>query len=132
MEDDWRSGIGDSEGLTASQIFLSFNGRITRGIYWISLFGLVVGAVALAIAGFIAIPMLTGSNDAVQWLPLAINLLVIWPTLAISTKRWHDRGKSGWWQLILFVPLLGPLWALLQCGFLKGERRDNRFGPSPY
>lgn len=55
----------------------------------------------------------------------------IWPGLAVSIKRWHDRGKSGWWILIALVPLIGGLWALIETGFLPGTPGTNEYGPDP-
>lgn len=57
-------------------------------------------------------------------------LVTLWPMLAISAKRWHDRDKSGWWTLISLVPIIG-LWMLIECGFFKGTRGPNRFGDDP-
>lgn len=53
------------------------------------------------------------------------------PGLALSIKRWHDRDKSGWWVLIAFVPLVGPIWALVETGFLEGTKGPNQYGPDP-
>jgi uncharacterized membrane protein YhaH (DUF805 family) len=58
-------------------------------------------------------------------LPIAIIGIIV------QIKRWHDRDKSGWWVLINFVPCIGGLWALIECGFLKGTEGPNRFGPDP-
>ena len=51
-----------------------------------------------------------------------------WMILAVSAKRWHDRGKSGWWSLIMLIPMVGPIWALIELGFLKGDYGYNRYG----
>ena len=65
-------------------------------------------------------------------LPIGIlTLIFLWPSLAIYTKRWHDRDKSGWWSLIMFVPVVGALWFLIECGFLRGTDGPNRFGNDP-
>ena len=58
-------------------------------------------------------------------------LSMLWPALAIYAKRWHDRDKSGWWTLITLVPLVGPIWATVECGFLPGTVGQNRFGQPP-
>ena len=47
------------------------------------------------------------------------------------SKRYHDRGKSGWWYLVTFIPLIGPIWVLIELQFLSGDRGSNRFGPPP-
>jgi uncharacterized membrane protein YhaH (DUF805 family) len=54
--------------------------------------------------------------------------LYLWWGFAISVKRWHDRGKSGWWCLINLIPLLGPLWQLIECGLLPAAPGGGRFG----
>jgi uncharacterized membrane protein YhaH (DUF805 family) len=46
-------------------------------------------------------------------------------------RRFHDRGKSGWWTLIIFVPFIGFLWMIVECGFLKGTTGPNQYGPDP-
>ena len=51
--------------------------------------------------------------------------------LVLSVKRWHDRNKSGRWVLINLVPVVGWLWHLIECGFLRGTIGPNRFGQDP-
>jgi len=46
-------------------------------------------------------------------------------------KRYHDRDKSGWWVLIIFLPVIGALWYLIECGFLRGTDGNNAYGPDP-
>ena len=58
-------------------------------------------------------------------------VLFLWVGLAVQIKRWHDRDKSGWWALLNLVPLIGTLWILIECGFLRGTYGANRFGPDP-
>jgi uncharacterized membrane protein YhaH (DUF805 family) len=53
---------------------------------------------------------------------------LIWISVAVQVKRWHDRDKSGWWFLMNFVPIIGWLWVLIECGFLRGTPGPNRFG----
>ena len=51
--------------------------------------------------------------------------------IIVQIKRWHDRDKSGWWVLINLVPCIGPFWALIECGFLRGTPGPNKYGPDP-
>jgi uncharacterized membrane protein YhaH (DUF805 family) len=121
------------------QLFTSFEGRIGRKEWWIGFILLYViqfivyfSAVAIGI-----IPADAGSTGAAGMAPgaslalLVILLIFLWPTLAIHAKRWHDRGKSGWWTLIALVPLIGGLWLLIELGFLRGDDAANRYGPNP-
>lgn len=57
-------------------------------------------------------------------------LVTIYPTSAVFAKRWHDRGKSGLWSLIVFIPIVG-LWVFIELGFFPATRRPNFYGPDP-
>ena len=54
-----------------------------------------------------------------------------WISLAVQVKRWHDRDKSAWWLLMNFVPFIGAIWVLVECGFLRGTEGQNNYGPDP-
>ena len=54
-----------------------------------------------------------------------------WCSLAVGAKRCHDRGRSGWFQLISLIPAIGPLWLFFDLGLFKGTDGENRFGPDP-
>jgi uncharacterized membrane protein YhaH (DUF805 family) len=56
---------------------------------------------------------------------------LIWMSLAVSAKRWHDVDKSAWWILIGLVPFIGGLIALIFNGFIAGTPGPNRFGEGP-
>ena len=62
---------------------------------------------------------------------LVLYIPLVWASLAIQVKRWHDVDKSGWWVLINFVPCIGGLWALIENGFFRGTIGPNQFGPDP-
>ena len=53
------------------------------------------------------------------WLLVSAGLW--WVSFASMVRRLHDRGKSGWWALLYFVPGLGWLWLFIECGFLPGK-----------
>lgn len=102
-----------------------FEGRINRGKFWLGwavlyAFFIIAWAIAAAI------------GSAFVWTLVAIlSLVAIWPGLAIQIKRWHDRGKSGWWVLIGLIPIIGFWWVLIECGFLQGDVGPNEYGPDP-
>jgi uncharacterized membrane protein YhaH (DUF805 family) len=98
----------------------SFKGRMRRRDYWIS-------AVATPFVTFILfLLIITGLPEDS---PLAASLLLIvfgvgiWYEMAENTKRCHDLGRSGWWQLIPFYGF-----ALL---FARGQEGPNEYGPDP-
>ena len=57
---------------------------------------------------------------------------MIYPAIALYAKRWHDRGKSGWWSLIGLVPIIGGMWMLIELGFLKGTAGRTSTGRIPF
>lgn len=61
----------------------------------------------------------------------ALSLAILWSKFAVLTKRWHDREKSGWWSLIMLVPVIGWFWIVIECGFMEGTLGANRYGLSP-
>ncbi len=128
-------------------LYLSFEGRINRQPFWL---GLLAMTVVVWILEFIIFSLFGGSAmmsidannpDAAAAMRTAMSgmivpfcilfLVFLWPALAIYTKRWHDRDKSGWWSLIMFVPIIGALWLSIECGFLRGTDGPNRFGNDP-
>jgi uncharacterized membrane protein YhaH (DUF805 family) len=126
-------------------LFTSFEGRINRKPFWLSLLALIVieWIVMIVIGLVLGTSMMGGMDPSMDpeaaasaamtaMIPLWIVLLLfLYPSLAVYTKRWHDRGKSGWWTLILFVPLIGSIWMLVECGFLRGTEGPNQFGNDP-
>ena len=65
--------------------------------------------------------------------PLAgvVGVAMTWMHLAVFTKRWHDRDKSGWMILINILPVIGLIWTFIECGLLDGTPGPNKYGPSP-
>ena len=129
------------------QTFTSFEGRIPRKTFWLAILVMIVISwilqfILFAIFGTSMMPdaTLTPEEQMAQaenmmgamMIPLVILMLItLWPSLAIYTKRWHDRNKSGWWSLIMLVPIIGGCWLLVECGFLRGTEGPNNYGPDP-
>jgi uncharacterized membrane protein YhaH (DUF805 family) len=119
-------------------LLFSFQGRINRAKFW--LVHVVMWVVVLVVFGAIlgSAAMSSDPQAALQsvgvvggLILLVVYILALWIGLAVAAKRWHDRNKSAWWILIVFVPAVGGLWYLIECGFLKGTTGPNKFGPDP-
>jgi uncharacterized membrane protein YhaH (DUF805 family) len=103
----------------------SFEGRVSRARWWLMvLLSFVVGSIAARIN-------LSTNGDPRYGIGGFLEVAMLWPTLAVGVKRWHDRDKSGWWVLIYFVPVIGWIWVLVENGCLRGTVGSNRFGPDP-
>jgi len=88
----------------------------------------VLGLLGLGLA---AVALLRIAGLSAERADNAVNLLLAWPAIAISVKRWHDRDRAGWWVLINVLPLIGWLWAFVDNAFVPGSAQANRFGPPP-
>jgi len=110
-------------------LLTSFDGRINRGKFWAAV-GILfaVGIIAMIIDNLL--------GTTIEGLPYGYVYIIavlcsIYIALAVYAKRWHDRGKSGWWSLIMLIPIIGPIWLLVECGILEGNRGANQYGPDP-
>ncbi len=59
-----------------------------------------------------------------------VSLALLLPSLGVSVRRLHDTDRSGWWLLILLVPLIGVI-VLLVFSVSDSTPGSNRFGASP-
>src|SRR5262245_50245957 len=105
-----------------TSMFLSFSGRVKRIQFWL------YAVLAITVVEVVVLVLL-GTGRAEKYAAgFWLNLLLLWPSLAVAAKRWHDRDKSAWWMLIVLVPFVGWLWFLIELGFLPGTPGPNRFG----
>jgi uncharacterized membrane protein YhaH (DUF805 family) len=108
-----------------THLYFRSQGRIGRTAYWLA-------SIPLIAAGVFAEIIVTSAQDPLAAiLVLVVYLGMIVPSLMVSIKRCHDRDRSGWFVLISFIPVIGPLWLLIELGFLRGTRGPNRFGDDP-
>lgn len=54
-----------------------------------------------------------------------------WINYAATARRFHDRNKTGLWALISFVPVIGPFWIFIECGFMNSVDQNNQFDLTP-
>lgn len=62
--------------------------------------------------------------------PTLYSLAVIIPGIAVSVRRLHDIGKSGWYLLVGFIPLIG-VFILLYFMVVDSNPGNNEYGPNP-
>lgn len=100
----------------ALQNYVNFNGRATRPEYWWFWLFAVLGSIVLG--------MISGMLQSL------FSLAIVLPWFAVGARRLHDIGKSGWWQLLVLIPVIGVL-ILLYFFAQASETGENRFGPAP-
>lgn len=114
-----------AEAMPPWRIFLDPRGRIARATFW--LYG-VAALLGLGVLGHLLLGIARVRQDNAEHI---VNLLLVWPAVATAAKRWHDRDKSGWWVLVVLIPVVGWIWALIENGCLRGTPGPNRFGTCP-
>jgi uncharacterized membrane protein YhaH (DUF805 family) len=113
-------GLGDAVNTCFSK-YATFSGRATRSEYWYWVLFTVLVAIGLAIVEVVI------TNLGGQILSAIFDLATIIPSIAVASRRLHDIDRSGWWQLLFFIPVIG--WLVLLYWFVQsGTPTNNRFG----
>ena len=105
-----------------------FSGRARRKEYWFFVLFNIIFSIAFGI-----IDGVTGTFDpatGMGMLGALYALAVLIPSLAVTVRRLHDTGRSGWWFFIILVPLLGVI-IFLVFMFLDSKSEDNQYGANP-
>ncbi|MEP2101980.1 MAG: DUF805 domain-containing protein [Parasphingorhabdus sp.] len=107
--------------------YAEFSGRSRRKEYWMFfLFSIILGLIASAIDTLL-LGFSFENNGPVNSI-LSLALLV--PSLAVSVRRLHDTGRSGWWLLLIFLVLIG--WIMLLIFFVSdSDSHSNAYGSNP-
>jgi uncharacterized membrane protein YhaH (DUF805 family) len=114
--------------LDALKNYAVFNGRSHRKAYWLFVLFNMLIAVGLAIVDSMA-----GTFDQETGFGLfgaLYALAVFLPGLAITVRRLHDTSRSGWWALLVLIPVLGVL-VLIVFMVLDSHPGTNEYGPNP-
>ena len=114
--------------------YATFSGRASRSEYWWGYLGYVVIATVLQIVALVGAAALLNVNESLAGLALLVPMLalvgMIIPSIAVSVRRLHDTGKSGWMLLIIMIPCIGfILWIVWMVE--DGQAHDNAYGPVP-
>lgn len=104
-----------------------FTGRARRREFWMfALINFIIALVLTFIDGMLG-TIQAGGYGLLSSLYL---LAVLLPSLAVSVRRLHDTGRSGWWILIGLVPVVGFI-VLLVFYVTDSEAGSNRYGANP-
>ncbi len=101
--------------------YADFEGRARRKEFWMfALFNFII-AIILA---------LIGNMIDFTWISTIYSLAVLVPSIAVTVRRLHDIGKSGWWWLIGFIPVIGFI-VLIVFAIMDSQPGSNQYGPNP-
>jgi uncharacterized membrane protein YhaH (DUF805 family) len=102
--------------------YVGFSGRASRSEFWFwILFTVLVGIVATVVDVSVL-------SSKIQLISSIWSLVTFLPSLAMGVRRLHDTDRSGWWWLLVLIPLIGII-VLIVFWCFEGTRGSNRFGP---
>lgn len=123
--------------VSLAEYLFSSAGRLGRAPFLIGAAGLL----SLALAFKAVVP------SDLQWLGWLVDPPLLFCGCCITSKRLHDRGRTGWWAGVILAALIGVwvkpqgffaflfvlvlVWTAVELGLIAGEQGANRFGPSP-
>ena len=108
--------------LTVLYNYAVFDGRSHREEYWMFvLCNVVIGLVLVLLSAMVGLHLIVGT---------LYKLAMAFPSIAVTIRRLHDTGKSGWWCLIAFIPIIGAVELLI---FMAQDSHPgtNPYGPNP-
>ena len=122
-------GLIENAKTILTQNYCNFNDRARRSEYWLFvLFNIIVEFILGAIGFTLSIVL---KNQIISFSLLSLYSLIIFiPGLALTIRRLHDTGKSGWYILVAFIPIVGGiivLYFLVQ----DSQQEQNEYGISP-
>ncbi|MFE9632686.1 DUF805 domain-containing protein [Streptomyces sp. NPDC006463] len=99
-----------------------FAGRARRQEFWMFvLCNLVVEAV------IVSLDLVLGTKGIID---AVYTLVILLPCIGLTVRRLHDTGRSGWWYLLVLIPLIGWIWLIVLMA-TEGQAGPNEYGPSP-
>lgn len=101
--------------------FSDFKGRSRRQEFWT--FFLINFLIGIGLG-------IVDSMLGTQVLGALYGLVMLIPGLAVGARRLHDIGRTGWWQLIALIPIIGVI-VLIVFYVQDSDPGDNRFGANP-
>ena len=103
--------------------YADFQGRATRPEFWWFMLAILLATVVAALVDEFAL----GGHSVLESL---VSLATIVPSLSVGARRLHDTDRSGWWQLLSLIPLIGAI-VLIVWWAQPGDGAPNRFGEPP-
>jgi len=106
--------------------YADFKGRATRQEFWMFTLLYMILVISLMVGTFVG--MFSGGAFGIVTLILVLLILALLiPSIAITVRRLHDIGRSGWWWLLNFVPYVGGLVVVVMC-CLPSQKGTNAYG----
>jgi uncharacterized membrane protein YhaH (DUF805 family) len=108
--------------------YTNFSDRARRKEYWMAFLFNVIFAFIMIILDHIFGIVITGVGYGPLYIIYGLALLI--PGIAVTIRRLHDTGRSGWWLFIGLVPFIGAIWLLVLL-VLDSQQGENKYGSNP-
>ncbi len=110
--------------------YATFSGRASRSEFWYFVLFNILVSIPVSIVGVIIGCLFSKGPESVMTALLVIySLAVLIPSIAVTVRRLHDSGKSGWLYLLILIPYLGSF--IIFIFTLLESAPDNKYGPNP-
>lgn len=106
--------------------YADFSGRARRTEFWI--FTLIDRVILISL--FIVPSLMNFNPILVSFIAYGYAIALFIPTLAVSVRRLHDVGKSGWMLLVGLIPIIGGIWLLI-LWIMDSDSGENKYGINP-
>jgi len=106
--------------ISALKKYADFNGRARRKEYWMFILFYFLLTIVIAI-----LDIALGTTI----FSVIFALLLLIPSISVAARRLHDTNRTGWWQLIAIVPLIGLF--ILIYFLIQDSRKANNYGENP-
>lgn len=114
--------------MSAMRKYATFSGRAPRKEYWMFTLIYVIIAIIAAVLDIFVFGLGPESFGIIGGI---VGIAHILPSISVGVRRLHDVNKSGWWYLLILIPLIGFL-VLLYWMVKNSDEGDNQYGPNPY
>jgi len=118
-----------------------FKGRARRKEFWMfTLFVIIFGVVFMILDKVLGTTFNLDKENICDrliyflvgrgWIDATFGLAIFIPSLAVTVRRLHDIGRSGWWYLLFLLPIIG--WIILLCWHCRdSDEGENKYGANP-
>ncbi|MEI8057582.1 MAG: DUF805 domain-containing protein [Actinomycetes bacterium] len=116
---------------TCLQKYVGFSGRARRSEYWyFVLFAIIVAIIAAVLDGVFNLRTVSAAGQKTGWISVIAGLALVLPSIAVTMRRLHDTGRSGWWWLVSALCGIGAIIVFFFC-LGDSQSGDNAYGANP-
>ena len=109
-----------------------FSGRARRMEYWyFQLFCVLFSILFYVLDAVLSTPNIGTEEMPFQPISTIYWLALLIPCLAVGARRLHDIGRTGWWQFLYLIPLIGSLVLIFAFFIIPSQDGENQYGTNP-